>query len=143
MSEAVAVPKAEYEKLLREVEELRKQVEELNNALFPLKFLLEKLPNLMADIQTFKVAAPLISMLNIMDNVDLNAMGAGMAGGMTCASKALREVAENGAPKVGLWGFIRALNDQEVQKALGLFLTVLKHMGTCMEQSLKQVSEKG
>ncbi|MFB6490077.1 MAG: DUF1641 domain-containing protein [Thermoproteus sp. AZ2] len=142
MSEVVTIPKAEYERLLNEVAELRRRIEELDDALFPIKYLLEKLPNLMADIQMFKVAAPLISMLSVMDGVDLNAMGAGMAGGMNCASKALREIAENGAPKIGLWGLLGALSDPQVQKGMGIMITLLKHLGGCMEDSLKQVSEK-
>jgi len=108
----------------------------------PLKIVLEKLPHLMADIQVFKVAAPLISMLSIMDAADLNAMGAAMQVGVTCTSKALRQIAENGAPKVGLLGMLSAMRDPEVQKAMGLMLTLLKAMGSCMEENLKQVSEK-
>jgi len=142
MSEVVTIPKAEYEKLLQEVQALRKEVEELSSFLLPVKFVLEKLPYLMADIQVFKVAAPLISLLSIMDAADLNALGAAMQGGVTCTSKALRQVAENGAPKVGLWGLISAMRDPEVQKAMGLMLTILKAMGSYMEENLKQVSEK-
>jgi len=142
MSEVVTIPKAEYEKLLQEVQTLRKEVEELSSLLLPVKIVLEKLPHLMADIQVFKVAAPLISMLSIMDAADLNALGAAMQGGVTCTSKALRQVAENGAPKVGLWGLISAMRDPEVQKAMGLLVTLLKAMGSCMEENLKQVSEK-
>jgi len=99
MSEVVTIPKAEYEKLLQEVQALRKEVEELSSLLLPVKIVLEKLPHLMADIQVFKVAAPLISLLSIMDAADLNALGAAMQEGVTCTSKALRQVAENGAPK--------------------------------------------
>jgi len=80
MSEVVTIPKAEYEKLLQEVQALRKEVEELSSFLLPVKFVLEKLPYLMADIQVFKVAAPLISLLSIMDAADLNALGAAMQG---------------------------------------------------------------
>ena len=142
MSEVVTIPKAEYERLLAEVEALRKEVEELSSLLLPIKMVLERLPHLMADIQVFKVAAPLISMLAIMDAADINAMGAAMQGGVTCTSKALREIAENGAPKIGLWGLLNAMRDPEVQKALGIMMTLLKHMGTCLEENLKQVSEK-
>lgn len=142
MSEVVTIPKAEYERLLAEVEALRKEVEELSSLLLPIKMVLERLPHLMADIQVFKVAAPLISMLAIMDAADINAMGAAMQGGVTCTSKALREIAENGAPKMGLWGLLSAMRDPEVQKALGIMMTLLKHMGTCLEENLKQVSEK-
>ncbi|MGC9119533.1 MAG: DUF1641 domain-containing protein [Thermoproteus sp.] len=142
MTETVTIPKADYERLLAEVEALRKEVEELSSLLLPIKIVLEKLPNLMADIQVFKVAAPLISMLSIMDAADLNAMGAAMQGGVVCTSKALREIAENGAPKVGFWGLVKAMSDPEVQKAMGVMLTVLKAMGSCMEENLKQVSEK-
>ncbi|AEA12588.1 hypothetical protein TUZN_1108 [Thermoproteus uzoniensis 768-20] len=142
MTETVTIPKADYERLLAEVDALRKEVEELSSLLLPIKIVLEKLPNLMADIQVFKVAAPLISMLSIMDAADLNAMGAAMQGGVVCTSKALREIAENGAPKVGFWGLVKAMSDPEVQKAMGVMLTVLKAMGSCMEENLKQVSEK-
>jgi uncharacterized protein YjgD (DUF1641 family) len=142
MTEVVTIPKADYEKLLTEVAALRKEVEELSSLLLPMKIVLEKLPHLMADIQVFKVAAPLISMLSIMDMADINAMGAAMQGGVTCTSKALRQIAENGAPKVGLFGLLSAMRDPEVQKAMGLMLTILKSMGSCMEENLKQVSEK-
>ncbi|ABP50484.1 DUF1641 domain-containing protein [Pyrobaculum sp.] len=81
-------------------------------------------------------------MLSIMDAADLNAMGAAMQGGVTCTSKALRQIAENGAPKIGLFGLLSAMRDPEVQKAMGLMITVLKAMGSCMEENLKQVSEK-
>ena len=140
--EVVTIPKAEYERLLAEVEALRKEVEELSSLLLPIKMVLERLPHLMADIQVFKVAAPLISMLAIMDAADINAMGAAMQGSVTCTSKALREIAENGAPKMGLWGLLSAMRDPEVQKALGIMITLLRHMGTCLEENLKQVSEK-
>ncbi len=96
----------------------------------------------MAGIQVFKVAAPLISMLSIMDMADINAMGAAMQGGVVCISKALRQIAENGAPKVGFLGLLNAMRDPEVQKAMGLMLTILKSMGSYMEENLKQVSEK-
>jgi len=142
MSEVVAIPRAEYERLLQDVQALRREVEELSSLLLPVKFVLEKLPHLMADIQVFKVAAPLISTLSIMDSADLNAMGAAMQGGVVCASKALRQVAEDGAPRVGLFGLLSALRDPEVQKGMGLLVTLLKAMGSCMEESLKQVSEK-
>jgi len=142
MSEVVTIPKADYERLLQEVQALRREVEELSSLLLPVKFVLEKLPHLMADIQVFKVAAPLISMLSIMDSADLNAMGAAMQGGVVCASKALRQVAEDGAPRVGLFGLLSAMRDPEVQKAMGLLVTLLKAMGSCMEENLKQVSEK-
>jgi len=142
MTEVVTIPRAEYEKLLAEVAALRKEVEELSSMLLPVKIVLERLPHLMADIQVFKVAAPLISMLSIMDMADINAMGAAMQGGVTCTSKALRQIAENGAPKVGLFGLLNAMRDPEVQKAMGLMLTILKSMGSCMEENLKQVSEK-
>ncbi len=142
MRESVVIPKAEYERLLAEIESLRKEVEELRNALLPIKILLDRLPHLMADIQVFKVAAPIISMLSIMDMADLNAMGAAMQGGVVCTSKALRQIAENGAPRLGLWGVISAMRDPEVQKAMGLFFTLLKAMGSCMEENLKMVSEK-
>jgi len=102
MSRVVTIPKAEYKKLLQEVQALRKEVEELSSLLLPVKIVLEKLPHLIADIQVFKVAAPLISMLSIMDSADVNTLGVAMQGGVTCTSKALRQVAENGAPKVGL-----------------------------------------
>jgi len=142
MSEVVTIPKAEYERLLQEVQALRREVEELSSLLLPVKIVLEKLPHLMADIQVFKVAAPLISMLSIMDSADLNALGAAMQGGVVCASKALRQVAEDGAPRVGLFGLLSAMRDPEVQKAMGLMVTLLKAMGSCMEENLKQVSEK-
>lgn len=142
MTEVITMPKAEYERLLAEVAALRREVEELNNALMPVKFLLERLPHLMADIQVFKVAAPLISMLAIMDAADINAMGAAVQGGVTCVSKALRQVAENGAPKLSLWGVLSAMRDPEIQKAMGLLFTVLRSMGSCMEENLRQVSEK-
>jgi len=142
MSEVVTIPKAEYERLLQDVQFLRKEVEELSSLFVPVKIILEKIPHLFGDIQLFKVAAPLISLLSIMDAADLNALGAATQGGVTCTSKALRQVAENGAPKVGLWGLISAMRDPEVQKAMGLMLTILKAMGSCMEENLKQVSEK-
>lgn len=142
MTEVVTIPKAEYERLLQEVSALRKEVEELSSMLLPVKIVMERLPHLMADIQVFKVAAPLISMLSIMDAADLNAMGAAMQGGVTCTSKALRQIAENGAPKVGLMGLMSALRDPEVQKAMGIMITILKAMGSCMEENLRQVSEK-
>ncbi|ABO08872.1 DUF1641 domain-containing protein [Pyrobaculum calidifontis] len=142
MSEVVTIPKADYERLLQEVQALRREVEELSSLLLPVKIVLEKLPHLMADIQVFKVAAPLISMLSIMDSADLNALGAAMQGGVVCASKALRQVAEDGAPRVGLFGLLSAMRDPEVQKAMGLMVTLLKAMGSCMEENLKQVSEK-
>ncbi|CCC81914.1 DUF1641 domain-containing protein [Thermoproteus tenax] len=141
MTEVVTIPKAEYERLLAQVEALRKEVEELSSLLLPLKIVLEKLPHLMADIQVFKVAAPAISMLAIMDSADINAMGAAMQGGVQCTSKALRQIAEQGAPKVGLFGLLKAMGDPEVQKAMGIMLTLLKHMGSCMEENLKMVSE--
>ena len=142
MSEVVTIPKADYERLLQEVQALRREVEELSSLLLPVKIVLERLPHLMADIQVFKVAAPLISMLSIMDSADLNALGAAMQGGVVCASKALRQVAEDGAPRVGLFGLLSAMRDPEVQKAMGLMVTLLKAMGSCMEENLKQVSEK-
>lgn len=37
--------------------------------------------------------------MNVMDGGDLNAM----TGGMNCASKALRGIAECGTPRIGLW----------------------------------------
>jgi len=103
---------------------------------------LEKLPHLMGDIQVFKVAAPMISMLSIMDTADINAMVAAMQCGVTCTSKALRQIAKNGAPKVGLFGLLSVMRDPEVQKAMGLMLTLLKAMGSCMEKNLEQVSER-
>ncbi|MGC9130997.1 MAG: DUF1641 domain-containing protein [Pyrobaculum sp.] len=142
MSEVIAIPKADYQRLLAEVEALRKEVEELSSLLLPVKIGLERLPHLMADIQIFKVAAPLISMLSILDAADINAMSAAMQGGVVCTSKALRQIAENGAPKVGVMGLLSALRDPEVQKAMGILLTILKAMGSCMEENLKQVSEK-
>jgi len=142
MSEVVTIPKAEYERLLQDVQFLRKEIEELSSLLVPVKIVLEKIPHLFSDIQVFKVAAPLIAMLAIMDSADMNALIAAMQGGVICTSKALRQVAENGAPKVGLWGLLSALRDPEVQKAMGLMLTILKAMGSCMEENLKQVSEK-
>jgi len=72
---------------------------------------LEKLPHLMGDIQVFKVAAPMISMLSIMDMADINAMVAAMQCGGVCTSKALRQIAENGAPKVGLFGLLNTMRD--------------------------------
>ncbi|MEM3834514.1 DUF1641 domain-containing protein, partial [Pyrobaculum sp.] len=45
-------------------------------------------------------------------------------------------------PKIGLFGLLSAMRDPEVQKAMGLMITVLKAMGSCMEENLKQVSEK-
>jgi len=142
MSEVVTIPKAEYERLLQDVQVLRKEIEELSSLLVPVKIVLEKIPHLFGDIQLFKVAAPLIAMLAIMDSADMNALIAAMQGGATCTSKALRQVAENGAPKVGLWGLLSAMRDPEVQKAIGLLVTLLKAMGNCMEENLKQVSEK-
>ncbi len=143
MTETVAIPRAEYERLLQEVAELRRQVEELSSLMLPVKMLLERLPHLMADIQVFKVVAPLISMLSIMDVADVNAMGAAVQGGAVCGSRALRQVAEEGAPRVGLLGLLKALRDPEVQKALGIALVLLRSMGSCMEENLRQVSEKG
>ncbi|MFN3805019.1 MAG: DUF1641 domain-containing protein [Pyrobaculum sp.] len=142
MTDVVTIPRADYEKLLQDVAALRKEVEELSNLLLPLKMVMENLPHYMADIQIFKVVAPLISMLAIMDQADINAWGAAMQGGIVCVSKSLREIAENGAPKMGLFGILKAMNDPEIQKAMGLMFTILKAMGTCMEQNLKTVSEK-
>ena len=81
-------------------------------------------------------------MLSIMDAADLNAMGVAMRGGVTCTSKALRQIAENGASKIGLFGLLSAMRDPEVQNAMGIMITVLKAMGSCVEENLKQVSEK-
>jgi len=141
MSAVVTIPKEEYERLLAEVAALRKEVEELSSALLPLKIVLEELPHLMADVQVFKAASPLIALLNILDSADVNTLGAGLHGGVVCASKALRQIAENGAPKVGLFGLLNSLRDPEVQKGLGIILTMLRFMGTCMEENLKLVSE--
>jgi len=142
MSEVVIIPRAEYERLLQDVQALRKEIEELSSLLVPVKIVLEKIPHFFGDVQLFKVAAPLISLLAIMDAADMNALIAATQGGITCTSKALRQVAEDGAPRVGLFGLLSALRDPEVQKAMGLMVTLLKAMGSCMEENLKQVSEK-
>ncbi|MEM1888217.1 MAG: DUF1641 domain-containing protein, partial [Pyrobaculum sp.] len=104
MTEVVVIPKAEYEKLLNEVAELKKMVEELSFAFLPVKSVLEKLPDLMNDVEVFKLIAPIASLLYVLDAADINALQAATHGGIICTSKALRKVAEDGAPKIGLTG---------------------------------------
>ncbi len=139
MSKAKTVSREEYEQLFAEIRELKERLARVEEALLPLRLLAEHLPNLMADLQVFKAAAPVISMLNIMDNTDLNALGMAMMGGMSCGGEALRKLAEEGAPRIGLLGMLKAMRDPEVQKGLGLMLTLLKQLGPCMEKSLSML----
>ncbi len=139
MSKAKNLSAEEYEQLLAEIRELKERLAEIEEALLPLRLLAEHLPHLMADLQVFKASAPIISMLNLMDNTDLNALGMAMMGGMSCGGEALRKVAEEGAPRIGLLGMLKAMRDPEVQKGLGLMLTLLKQLGPCMEKNLEML----
>lgn len=139
MSRSRIITGEEYEQLLAEIRELKKRLGEIEEALLPLRLLAEHLPHLMADIQVFKASAPIISMLNIMDNTDLNALGIAMMGGMSCSGEALRKIGEEGAPKIGLLGMMKAMRDPDVQKGLGLMLALLKQMGPCMEKNLRML----
>ena len=142
MTEVVVIPKAEYEKLLNEVAELKRMVEELSHTFLPVKPIVEKLPDLMVDIEVFKLIAPIASLLYVLDAADMNALQAAAHGGIICTSKALRKVAEDGAPKIGLTGLISALRDPEVQRGLGILITLLKSVGSCMDEHLKEIKEK-
>lgn len=141
MTEVVVIPKAEYEKLLAEIAELKKTVEELAYAFMPVKSIMEKLPDLMNDLEVFKLVAPVASLLYVLDVADLNALQAATHGGIICTSKALRKVAENGTPRIGLFGLLSALRDPEVQRGLGMLIAILKNTGSCLEDHLKQIKE--
>jgi len=111
MSKARTVSKEEYEQLLAEIRELKEKLARVEEALLPLRLLAEHLPNLMADLQVFKAAAPMISMLNIMDNTDLNALGMAMMGGMSCGGEAL----STGNAELGLVAKSYAISPKNAQ----------------------------
>ncbi len=51
-----------------------------------------------------------------------------------CSMKGLAEAGKGDIPRVGLTGMLGALKDKDVQKGLGLLLTIAKGVGSCVDE---------
>jgi uncharacterized protein YjgD (DUF1641 family) len=134
MGDTVTIPREEWERLLNEVKELRRTVDEVVTTLKPLLYVIEKLPNLMADMEFFKTIAPLLALPHAMGRSNVNVITSAMSSGLECTSKALEKL-QSSEPEFSI---SRVLFDKETRRALGILLEFISATMPCLHEQLRQ-----